>query len=200
MARWLRQWRILAVQDVYKVMPFADAMYGCDEKWWQIHKDCDGFAGEKWSTHQNGANDKLAVARDYGVRLVGGDHGCVFSLDPSSIHYGANSGFQAINLAILKGCKRIVLVGFDMRCVNGKAHFFGDHPKGLTRRTEYESFLTNFKMGAKHLPSDIRIVNATPDSALTCFKMKPLEIALADDLLHRDRPEPDAHASAGGAV
>jgi hypothetical protein len=203
MKRWLERWRIIAVQDAYKLMPFADAMYACDDRWWDLHKDCAGFAGEKWSTHEADGNNKLQIAEKYGVRLVAGSHDDGFSTDPSKINYGWNSGFQAINLAILKGCKRIVLVGFDMRRVNGAAHFFGEHPPKLRAGREadgYSRFIPQFARAAKTMSKDIKIVNATPDSALTCFKMMSFEDACRetipglDDRLHSDRPELDAAA------
>lgn len=199
MARLQDQWRVIVVQDAYRLMPWADALYGCDDRWWRIHQDCAGFKGEKWSTHERIGNDKIKAADDYGLRLVKGAQGNEFSFDPEVIHYGHNSGFQTINLALLKGCRRIVLVGFDMRTVSGRAHFFGNHPKGLHNRTEYEGFLKHFDRGAKLLPKDVRIVNATPESALTCFKMMDLEAALANDCLRRDRAEPEIVAVGGCA-
>lgn len=209
MARWLNRWRIVAVQDAYKVMPFADAMYGCDVNWWHVHRDCAGFAGEKWSTHAIGPdndNDKRAAADAFDIRLVRGENGDTFSSDPAVIRYGSNSGFQTINLAILKGCRRIVLVGFDMRRVGGRSHFFGVRPKGQDLGTEYERFACRFARAAKALPPDVRIVNATPASALTCFPMVDLEAALAADFrgadgrVHRDGAVPDMSPDGGCAA
>ena len=205
MKRWFENWRIIAVQDAYRLMPFADALYGCDEHWWHIHKDCGKFAGEKWSTHEDSGNDKREVAEKYGVNLVRGFSIDTFSFDPEVIHYGSNSGFQAVNLALLKGCRRIVLVGFDMRRVNDKAHFFGDHPKPCHNRSEYEQFILRFKRAVPFLPKDVQIVNATPGSALDCFPMQSLEEALADKAgrqdggVHRDGAVRHAAASTGCA-
>lgn len=196
MTRMRDRWRVVAVQDAYRLMPWADALYGCDDRWWNHHQDCAGFRQEKWSTHGDG-NDKLEIAAKYGVRLVAGAHGAGFSLDPGAINYGSNSGFQALNLAILKGCVRIVLVGFDMRNVKGQSHFFGDHPKGVKTGggATYENYAPKFAAAAKLLPKHIRIVNATPDSALTCFPIQELNTALENDCLYRDRPKPDARTS-----
>ena len=188
-ARWMAGWRVLAVQDSYKVMPWADALYGCDPHWWAIHRDCDKFAGEKWSTHEFAGgreqhiNDKTEAAKRYGLHLVRGRDGESFSLDPSTIHYGSNSGFQAIGLALLKGCKRIVLVGFDMRRVGGKSHFFGEHPPEFGAPPDYARFLPAFDRAAKLLPADVEIINATPRSALRCFPAMALDDALAVGVL-----------------
>jgi hypothetical protein len=159
-------------------MPWADVVYGCDEKWWNVHKDCGGFAGEKWSTHskRSTSNDKTAAADAYGLNIVRGAPGAGFSINPGIIHYGDNSGFQALNLAILFGSPYIVLVGFDMRHAGGKSHFFGDHPKGLFQRDEYESFVRKFDQAPA--PDGVTIVNATPGSALKCYPEKGLDSAI----------------------
>jgi hypothetical protein len=199
MARWIDKWRVVAVNDAYKVLPQADALYACDNAWWEIHQDCAGFTGEKWSSHEQEpdgkephGNDKRKVADAYGVNLIAGKDGDEFSFDPGFIYYGSNSGFQAINLALLMGCRTIVLVGFDMRHVEGKAHYFGDHPDGLAtiRDESYRAFVKHYERAAKLLPADVAIVNATPGSALTCFPMMELEDALfrgKNGLLHSDR-------------
>lgn len=202
--RLTHEWKIIAVQDAYRLLPWADALYGCDNHWWEMHGDCGGFQNEKWSTH-DGAKDSghnkfaTGLADRFGIRCVQGAAKNEFSLDPSVIHYGDNSGFQAVNLAILKGCKRIVLVGFDMRHVDGKAHFFGDHPKEARQCPESSlaNFAKHFARAAAVMPRDISIVNATPGSALTCFPMMGLDDALGG--LHWNRPEPDARAGAVGA-
>ncbi len=165
---------VLAVNDAYKLMPYAEVLYACDAEWWAIHEGCAGFKGERWSSHQSSANEKMNVAERYGINLIAGTDGNEFSMDPSFIRYGSNSGFQAINLAILFGAKRIILVGFDMR-INGSKHFFGDHPDPLYNREEFESLVPNFRIAALALPKEISIVNATPGSRLDCFPMLPLE-------------------------
>lgn len=184
MIRWVDQWRAIAVQDAYRLMPWADAMYGCNPSWWRVHKDCNKFSGEKWSTHEveNTCNDKREAADLYGISLVKGMDGDEFSFDPGVIHYGSNSGFQAINLALLKGCTQIVLIGFDMRCVGGKSHFFGDHPKELHTNEDrhFRGYVKRFDRAASKLPAHIMIVNATPGSALTSFRMLSLEDAIAE--------------------
>ena len=145
------------------------------------------FAGAKWSTHsrESCSDDKREVGEKYGIRLVKGEPGSGFSTNPSVIHYGDNSGFQALNLAILFGSPYIVLVGFDMRHIAGKSHFFGNHPPGLFQRGEYESFALMFDKAPP--PDGVTIINATPDSALKCYESMCLEDAIENHLLHRNR-------------
>lgn len=180
--------RVIAVSDAYRLLPFADALYSCDARWWDAHNGVPGFKGEKWSCHGSDTyNNKIPTAEKYGLKLVAGESGEGFSFEPSLIHYGSNSGFQAINLALQFGCKRVVLVGFDMRIVPTKEgesaakamrHFFGDHPSGLSNCADYGKFIPAFKEAARKLPEGIEIINCTPGSALTCFKMAALADAL----------------------
>lgn len=173
---------VVAVNDAYRLFPFADVLYGCDGRWWDHHYGCKEFAGERWSSHGDRShNEKRDVAERHGLSLVRGRDGEGFSFDPAFIHYGDNSGFQAVNLAIhfLGGIGRVVLVGFDMRMVAGKRHFFGEHPPTLTQTSVgYSLWPKRFEKASKMLPPGIEIVNATPESALTCFPIMDLQQAV----------------------
>lgn len=167
---------VIAVSDAWRLMPWADALYSCDARWWEQHKPA--FTGDKWSSHHLPDNNKLAAAERHGLNLVRGRAGQGFSVDPECVHYGANSGFQAVNLALLFGARRLVLVGFDMRLVAGRSHFFGEHPAGLRRTSNHQNFIRAFEIAAASMPGGIDIRNATPGSALTCFPSIDLDQAL----------------------
>lgn len=167
-------YRVVAVGTAWRRVPWAEVLYHCDAKWWDAHKGAPGFAGEKWSLHCQKRSPKLEAAEKYGLRLVASRMEKGFSLNPSFIHEGRNSGFQAINLALLMGGNPIVLVGFDMR---GNQHFC-ERPKGLSVPNDYISFVNYFEEAATLLPKDIQILNATPDSAIKGFKRVKLGEAL----------------------
>ena len=95
------------------------------------------------------------------------------------IHYGSNSGYQALNIAVLMGATRIILLGFDMKRVQGKSHFFGEHPKGLSNGDGYGLFIEKFQT-AVDLPKEaaIEVLNCTPDSALPWFEKRDLREVL----------------------
>lgn len=57
-----------------------------------------------------------------------------------------------------------------MRPVGNKRHFFGDHPASLCNGTNFAQHIASFERAAKMLPGDIRIINCTVGSALTCFE------------------------------
>ena len=188
-ARWFGPYRIVAVSDAYRLLPLADILYSCDSFWWDKHDGVKEFKGEKWSSQgddKSHNDDKRDCADKHGLRLVRGRAGAGFSTDQSYINYGSNSGFQAVNLALLKGATKIVLVGFDMRVVNNKTHFFGSHPPGLRDNTQFQGFIKAFEQTKPTVP----IINATPGSALKCFPMMELSEALKyeNDSGGGDRP------------
>jgi hypothetical protein len=167
----------IAVNNAWQLLPWADILFACDTAYWKFHRGVPAFKGEKWSSHGTG-NDKQDAGLTYDIKCIAGQHGAEFSTRPGLINYGSNSGFQAINLAIQFGAPRIVLVGFNMQKVGGKTHFHGDHPKGL-RNADPVRFLTYFNQAAKKLPPGVTIINATPDSLLTCFPKMELQDALS---------------------
>ncbi len=171
---------VLAVNDAYRRLPGAQVLYACDNAWWRVHGEhARGFAGERWSCHcaeGSSHNDKRKVADQFGVQLVAGRDGSTFSFDPGFIRYGHNSGFQAVNLALLFGAVRIILIGFDMH----GTHFFGAHPKPLRNAASYGSFIRSFTIAARELPRHISIVNCAPGSALTAFRKADLDVTLAN--------------------
>lgn len=199
-ARWFDGWRVLCVNDAYRLLPHADILYACDWGWWKHHEGAPKFTGERWTCHSQSTDfvdDKSAVTGRYDVRLVRAVNGRGFSGDPQYIHYGhpqPSSGFQAVNIALLLGASPVVLVGFDGHATNGK-HFFGDHPAHLNRGTD-----EGYREFAKAYPADERIVNATPGSTIEVYRRVDLEEVLRDRGVHRDRPVADARADSDRAA
>lgn len=171
-----RNIRIIAVNDAYKILPFADILYAADIAWWDLHDGAKDFEGERWGICHSDQSLSARIQR-HGVRLAQGLAMPGFSLDPRYLH-GCNSGFHAINLAILFGANPIILAGFNMQNVDGKSHFFGEHPAPLSRGSLYQTWVPFFDKAKEMLPDDIRIVNATPRSAIKCFERMPLSEAL----------------------
>jgi hypothetical protein len=101
-------------------------------------------------------------------------------LGREKIHFGNNSGYQAINLAYLLGASSIILSGFDMKVTAGKTHFFGNHPyhkQGQGPNNEImQRWCRNFVALAQDLKSEgVQVYNCTRDTALTAFQTRELE-------------------------
>jgi hypothetical protein len=171
------------VNDAYKLLPWAESLYAADRRWWEAHHGCPSFTGEKWMPKSSAFNTSAKLlAKKYGINVIPGEWRSGFSRNPTHIHFGnhgqGNSGFQAVNLAILLGATRIILCGFDMREVDGRKHFFGSHPRGLNPNQNFSGWRKGFADAAKALPSGVEIINATPGSALTCFPFMDLQEAI----------------------
>jgi len=171
--------RVIAVNDAYRLMPWAEVLYACDARWWTAHEGCPSFRGEKWTSFHEGRRAHVeAVVKRYRLRVCLGEKVDAFSVSPNLIHYGRNSGFQAMNLAMLWGATRLLLVGFDFRTVNNSKHFFGPHPRGVEGASNYPEWVKAMRHAAKHLSADITVINCTPGSAIKCFPMGNLREVL----------------------
>jgi len=101
------------------------------------------------------------------------------SIDPKQLFWNRSSGACAVNLATLLGATKIVLLGYDMRRINGQNNWHNDHPVTEENSSDpYESFLEPWPSIARGADMiGVSIINATPNSNLTLFPIvKPGEI------------------------
>lgn len=160
--------RVIAINDAYRVASWADILYACDLKWWRWHQGVEGFKGQRITSSEH-------AALEFDVDYLPGTAGLGLSDDHSLIHYGSNSGFQALNIAYLKGAARVLLLGYDMRIhPNGASHWFGDHPDKI--RSTYDNWFQYFNEAAEQ--NKVDIINVTPGSALPSFPMADLREVL----------------------
>lgn len=160
---------IVGVGDTYRCIDFLDEHYACDARWWKVHgpKILNlSYKFSSWCYDDEGMQ--------YGAKKIEGKGDKGFSKDRRLIHFGQNSGFQALNLCYLWGISRMILVGFNMQKVENKSHFFGNEREGnLAINSPYNRFAQNFfdiEHGIKKT-----IVNCTTDSALTAFRVEDLD-------------------------
>lgn len=167
--------RVIAVNDSWRFCPWADILYAADRAWWQHHDYVKQFTGARW-TQQQGHSAWRQEATDAGLTIVDSAHKAGISFDPSIIHTGLNSGYQALNIAVLLGATRILLLGIDCTILDGKTHWFGDHPGRLKRQSPYDRFNKEFVLASADLEhTGIRVINCSERSALTCFKRGRIE-------------------------
>ncbi len=167
-----RGWKMLGVNDAYRMLPELDALYACDGKFWRAHH-ADLPAGLRGKCY---TRDSEAAAQ-YGLHHVPSSNGRGLCLDAGRIHEGGNSGYQAMNLAYHAGASRMVLLGFDMRRgKGGRKHWFGDHPAGLNVESPYDVWIEKFGPLALDLAlNGVEVINASRETALRCFERRPLE-------------------------
>ncbi len=98
------------------------------------------------------------------------------SVDQDTVCWNRGCGGAAINVAYLLGAIRIVLLGFDMKVVEGKHNWHDDHQKAERDKIYQNSMMPFLKpLGDSMKVTGLQIANATPGSALREFEMVPLE-------------------------
>lgn len=130
------------------------------------------FRGEKWTVNAR-ARDRFDLHWIYGQDKGG------LSKDPTTIHQGKNSGYQAMGLAYLFGAARMLLLGFDFSRDGSKTHWHGDHPKGLGNGGTYPSWVAAMNLLEKDLKAaGVEVINCSRRTAINCFPRRPIEECL----------------------
>lgn len=167
----------IAIKDTYAEAPEAQVIYACDRSWWF----------NRWKTDEALRNHKAdKVVLDY-QKLdtkvpdlkwlkCAGNQG--FCFQEGHVCHGRNSGHQALNLAVNMGAMKIILIGYDMKRIGGRAHYHDRHVKvpDAVFDTFYEAMINSYKQLVER---GIRVVNTSLESRLTCFTKLPMEQAIA---------------------
>jgi hypothetical protein len=164
--------KTVAVNDAYRMAPWADVLYFCDAQWWSWHKAAlAGWQGEivrLESPEHDFGDPRIKVLRNCGTDG--------FTEQRDGVMNGLGSGYQALHMVAHRGASEIYLLGFDCKTVNGKKHFFGEHPNRSNQ--PLEQWVIRFNGLASILKAKgVRVINCTPGSALTCFPMMDINDA-----------------------
>jgi hypothetical protein len=189
--------RSIAINNSYLLAPWADILYFCDKRWWEWHhkrQEFKEFAGVM-VTLDNVELSSCApqIKRLKNVGRLG------LSLKPGEVFNGSNSGYQAINLAVQLGARRILLLGYDMGSRGKKTHWHGGHPVS-TPESVYRSLMIPAYSGMKKRTLDlgVEVINATPGSALQEFPIMELNKALKVDRERASMPSDDGGRDGAG--
>lgn len=166
--------RVIAINDAYRLAPWADVLWFCDRKWFDWHR-----AGVMAFTGQ------VATLENYDLRAVLPRLWCLHNVGQTGLYAerwgvmtGGNSGYQAINLAVHLGVRRILLLGFDMK----PGHWFGDHPRPTPPHVYAGTMLPKFPTLVEPLKKrGVEVINCTPGSALDVFPKANLASCLPAD-------------------
>jgi len=166
----------IAINNVMFSATWATVGYACDDVWWRVyHQSIQRmFRGILCTRSEN-------TAARYGLEYVKSRAGSGLP-ENGVIYHGLDGGFQAIQLALLHGAQRVVLLGYDQKNgSDGKTHYHGDHQLPLfnahpRRYLERERAYTTL---ARVMASDPRkIINCTRDTAMRMFPREKLEEVL----------------------
>lgn len=163
---------IVGVNNAYKLVR-PDVLFFADSRWWRWNKDAVNldYCGYRVVT-ASGANldERLQrVRREYNIALAE---------QPNAVT-GPDSGSMAINLAYHYGASRIILLGFDMRFTDGRAHWHEDYPVPTPESNYVELFAPTYPPMIQALADrGVEVIRSTP-SALEFIPEVPLADALA---------------------
>ena len=165
--------RFFVIKGSWRLAPWADALYGIDRGWWIANTGCPKFKGLKFSPSPSackvfGLRQIRLKARAEILSREIGTVGC------GQREGGGHSGFQAINLAVQFGAKRIALIGFDMTLANGDRW---SEDKGVAKANagRTESWRVQMDACAPQFERlGVEVVNCTMRSALTAYRKVPL--------------------------
>lgn len=154
-------------------------VYGCDGHWWRHRRGLPEFTGLKvrwggdWGGEFPGVHTiDIEKTTD---RLLLGKTGVLGS--------GGNSGFQALNLVVQFGSRRIILVGFDMTDRSG-LHWYGRNVWPMSSnpmQSNFRRWLAAFATAGAQLGKlGAEVVNASPASAMVTFSRRSIADALMD--------------------
>jgi len=180
--------KVIGVNDGYKVdrrIPICFFGDGCWFEW--NHQDLNHWPGIVITSADKFAKQKNRVPY---LKVIPRGKPNGIETKRSRIAFNRSSGPAAINLAYHLGATRIVLIGFDMRIVDGQKNFHNHHKS--TAKDQGTGYKTN-KKDPKALPRflepfnaiahdaktlKLEIINSTPDSALKHFLYMPLKEAI----------------------
>lgn len=171
-----RSAKCIAIKSAWKFAEWADVLYGIDVDWWLANRGAPQFKGLK-------VTPSPTAARLFRLRQAKTKLGARILLEPKGTvgcglrHGGGHSGWQAINLAVQLGSRRIVLVGFEMRGprFNSKEAGVARFDPGRVERWRQEMD----EAAGEFAAIGCEVINATPDSALTAYPYQPFEEVFA---------------------
>lgn len=161
--------RVYAVKESYHLAPWADVLYAADADWWARLKGVPDFKGEKWTVSPDAAKYYGLNHIEYRVELP-------WSNQQGLLATGGNSGFQALNLAVLQGASEVILLGYDMGFAGDKKHWWTGQIKREFRDSNYNSWIKRFHLAVPHIP--VPVWNCTRGGYLHAFPRRELKDVL----------------------
>ena len=147
---------VIVANTTFRAAPWADALFAIDRDWWKtyLNEINATFKGQRFS--KNSQNPAYNVVQLKEINTYG------------------NSGAGCISVAEQAGAARVILLGFDCGHTNGISHWHGDHPNHLGNAGLTNQWLDKFKQLADDF-KHIEIINASRETAITCFPRARLE-------------------------
>lgn len=163
--------RVIAVNDAVYVAWWADWLHACDATWWNAHiQTVQHYQGIRTTLDQT-------VPDQWQIGLLNNTGKFGFDENPGNCRTGGNSVYQAIHCAVHADAREIVLVGTDMKRERSRTHWHRGHGGP---DVDYATVMAPAFDTLKPILDErrIKIVNASPGTALEAFPKVSLEHAL----------------------
>ena len=175
--------RVIALNNAYKIAPWADWLLFADAEWYKWHKDA--LVDIKMPVITSAVNEPLEHDMKYHDFIVRwpkkGNWGLVE--DPGGYLVGDNAGQVAMSLAEYLGAKTIVLLGFDLNAdipENQPLQWHNEHKRRSNTSMYTNSFIPNFIRTAPYYQKrGVYVCNVNPTSAIPCFPFVKFEDTIA---------------------
>jgi hypothetical protein len=180
--RELRDQRVLGVNAAFRLGDWVDVCFFGDAKfyWWN-REDLAKYRGMKFTCNEGVRHGHRSVVGEDGLHILRIRKFRGLDKDPRCVAWNKSSGAAAINVAVHLGASKIVLLGYDMRRVDGRKNWL-PHEQEQTNQNPYEYMLGGFPPLAKALKGmKIPVMNATPGSALRVFPITTLDKVLNEE-------------------
>lgn len=168
--------RAIAVNESYRLAPWADALYGADAQWWKWRYGVPEFKGLKVSQDDEACRIYPDIRR-----VVVDRYSNELTVDRPYLGSGGNSGFQALNLAVWWGARAILLIGFDMRVDRGE-HWHPRHypplsnPHATDNLPRWRAALDGAAGVLERL--GVKVINCSAVSTLRAYPKMTIEEAI----------------------
>lgn len=151
----------IAVNSSWQAARFASILYAGDACWWDAYGHEVDIPAEKWTcSRQAAAKHRINHHTACG---------------------GYNSGMRAIQFAVERGAKRVILLGFDCSLRHG-VHWHGPHERTKNPdAAKVKNWRSQFKpVAALAEIKKCEVINCSRHTELTCFPVRDLESVIAE--------------------
>ena len=151
----------IVVNSSWQAARFASILYAGDACWWDSYGSEIDIEADRWTcSRQAAAKHRINHHTAYG---------------------GYNSGMRAVQFAIERGAKRVILLGFDCSLRHG-VHWHGPHERTKNPDSaKVKTWRSQFKtVAALAKIKKCEVINCSRHTELTCFPVRDLESVLAE--------------------
>lgn len=174
--------RVIAIKEMIFELPWADEGFGLDITWMSKARRQKELEACRMplvlAVPDEGLTMDLPPERP-GITYIERKRGEQLSTDPRSIYAGGTSGFGALNVAYLRGCKDVFLFGYDYRTDGSRHHHDNARYPNAQAHGHWPGWARKFDLIRKQISeAGMRVTVAGLESAITAFPKVSHETAL----------------------